>query len=74
MRQLMASFTLILVMIATLLPVSGHAQSPMVPEVGDRLVDIKKCIEYLEKAGNVVRVKSEVDPLYELAGIAKKYE
>jgi 2,5-furandicarboxylate decarboxylase 1 len=46
----------------------------MSPEVGDRLVDIKKCIAYLEKTGNLVRVKSEVDPSVELAGIAKKYE
>jgi 2,5-furandicarboxylate decarboxylase 1 len=43
-------------------------------EVGNRLVDIKKCIDYLEKTGNLVCVKSEVDPKYELAGIAKKYE
>src|SRR4030042_3430247 len=56
------------------LPLSGVAQTSMPIEVGDRLVDIKKCIDYLEKAGNLVRVKSEVDPKFELAGIAKKYE
>ncbi|MEI7431283.1 MAG: UbiD family decarboxylase, partial [Betaproteobacteria bacterium] len=43
-------------------------------EVGDRLVDIQKTIEYLDQTGNLVRVKSEVDPNLELAGIAKKYE
>ncbi len=74
MRRLMSLLKGILVILTILLPVSGSAQSPMTREVGDRLVDIKKCIEYLEKTGNLVRVKSEVDPLYELAGIAKQYE
>ena len=60
--------------LTTLAPLSGVAQPSMSPEVGDRLVDIRKCIDYLEKTGNLVRVKSEVDPNYELAGIAKKYE
>ncbi len=60
--------------LTTLAPLSGVAQPSMTPEVGDRLVDIRKCIDYLEKTGNLVRVKSEVDPNYELAGIAKKYE
>jgi 2,5-furandicarboxylate decarboxylase 1 len=55
-------------------PSNGFSQSSLPPEVGDRLVDIKKCIDYLERSGNLVRVKSEVDPMYELAGIAKKYE
>ena len=74
MRRLMSLLKGILVILTILLPVSGSAQSPMTREVGDRLVDIKKCIDYLEKTGNLVRVKSEVDPLYELAGIAKQYE
>jgi len=56
------------------MPVRGFSQSSIPKEIGDRLVDIKKCIDYLEKTGNLVRVKSEVDPKYELAGIAKKYE
>jgi 2,5-furandicarboxylate decarboxylase 1 len=56
------------------MPFNLAAQSSVSPEVGDRLVDIKKCIAYLEKTGNLVRVKSEVDPEFELAGIAKKYE
>ncbi|MFH0789187.1 MAG: UbiD family decarboxylase [Pseudomonadota bacterium] len=46
----------------------------MAPEAGDRLVDIKKCITYLGKTGDLVRVKTEVDPEFELAGIAKHYE
>ncbi|NTU48203.1 MAG: UbiD family decarboxylase, partial [Syntrophobacteraceae bacterium] len=47
----------------------------LIPEdAAGRLVDLGGCIEYLEKSGNLVRVKSEVDPEYELAGIAKQYE
>lgn len=57
-----------------LMPLTGFAQSAVPREVGDRLVDIKKTIDYLEKTGDLVRVKSEVDPKYELAGIAKQYE
>jgi len=52
-------------------PAGGASMSP---EVGDRLVDLRKSIEFLEKTGNLVVVKSEVDPQYELAGIAKQYE
>ena len=63
-------FSLFLIIIAAaLVPLNGAAQSPMPSEVGDRLVDIKKCIDYLEKTGNLVRVKSEVDPKFEL-GVA----
>lgn len=43
-------------------------------DVANRLVDLSDCIAYLEKTGNLVRVKSEVDPKFELAGIAKKFE
>lgn len=49
--------------------------TPAVPhEVGDRLVDLQKAIDYLAETGQLVRVKSPVDPQLELAGIAKKYE
>ncbi|MBW1981414.1 MAG: UbiD family decarboxylase [Deltaproteobacteria bacterium] len=51
---------------------TSEASTP--DEVARRLVDLTACIEYLEDTGNLVRVKSEVDPEYELAGIAKKYE
>ena len=64
----------LIVILAALIPLNGFGQSSVPSEVGDRLVDIKKCIDYLEKTGNLVRVKSEVDPKYEIAGIAKKYE
>lgn len=43
-------------------------------DVAKRLVDLSDCIAYLEKTDNLVRVKSEVDPEFELAGIAKKFE
>ncbi len=59
---------------AAMLPLGTLAQTAVPREVGDRLVDIGKTIEYLDKTGNLVRVKSEVDPNLELAGIAKKYE
>ena len=39
-----------------------------------RLSYLTSCIEYLAERGNLVRVTSEVDPTYELAGIAKKFE
>jgi 2,5-furandicarboxylate decarboxylase 1 len=42
--------------------------------VADRLADFSKTIKYLEESGYLVRIKSEVDPAYELAGIAKQYE
>jgi 2,5-furandicarboxylate decarboxylase 1 len=39
-----------------------------------RVIDMDACIEFLDSTGKLVRVKSEVDPEYELAGIAKKFE
>jgi len=39
-----------------------------------RLVDLGACIAHLEATGNLLRVKSEVDPHHELAGIAKRFE
>lgn len=39
-----------------------------------RLADLGACIEYLEQTGNLVRVRSEVDARYELAGIARRFE
>ncbi|MCF7980526.1 MAG: UbiD family decarboxylase [Pseudomonadales bacterium] len=38
------------------------------------LIDIQSYIEYLEQNNHLIRVKSEVDPVFELAGIAKKFE
>jgi 2,5-furandicarboxylate decarboxylase 1 len=39
-----------------------------------RLVDIGACIEFLDKSGQLLRVKSEVDPKFELAGVAQRLE
>lgn len=55
-------------------PLGAAAQPAPSTQTGDRLVDLKACIAFLEQTGNLVRVKSEVDPVHELAGIAKKYE
>ena len=54
--------------------VSTAQPQKMEEEVASRLVDLSRCIDYLEKTGSLVRVKSEVDLEHELAGIAKKYE
>ncbi len=39
-----------------------------------RLTGLNSCIEFLEKSGNLARVKTPVSSKYELAGIAKKFE
>jgi 2,5-furandicarboxylate decarboxylase 1 len=71
--SIVSSLLLIFILVA-LAPANGSAQASAPSPAGERLVDLKKCIDYLEKTGNLVRVKSEVDPQHELAGIAKKYE
>lgn len=38
------------------------------------LTDIQRYIEFLEQHDHLIRVKSEVDPVFELAGIAKRFE
>ena len=42
--------------------------------VADRLSDLTACLDYLERRGGLVRVQSEVDPVHELAGVAKRLE
>jgi 2,5-furandicarboxylate decarboxylase 1 len=66
--------SLLCVFIVMFFPFNGFAQPSAYQQTGDRLVNLKACIDFLEKTGNLVRVKSEVDPVHELAGIAKKYE
>lgn len=39
-----------------------------------RLVDLHDCIDFLSANGQLVRVRSEVDPRYELAGVARRLE
>ena len=41
---------------------------------GNHLSDLGRIIERLDQLGRLVRVKSEVDPVHELAGIAAKLE
>jgi 2,5-furandicarboxylate decarboxylase 1 len=42
--------------------------------VADRLSDLTACIDFLDRAGKLIRVRSEVDPVFELAGIARQLE
>lgn len=42
--------------------------------VADRLTDLGACIEHLEATGNLLRVRTEVDPRFELGGVAKQLE
>ena len=42
--------------------------------VADRLSDLNCCIDFLDHAGKLIRVRSEVDPVFELAGIARQLE
>jgi len=42
--------------------------------VADPLVDLQACIARLEQIGQLVRVRTEVDPRHELAGVAKRFE
>jgi len=67
-------FVVYLCLVVFTLPFNARGADPAPIPVSDRLSDLKRCIEYLDKTGNLIRVKSEVDPKYELAGIAKKYE
>lgn len=55
-------------------PARVVAKRRMPENVAKRLTDFTSCISYLEKTGNLVRVKSAVSSKYELAGIAKKFE
>lgn len=50
------------------------ASAAMSAAVARRLVDLGACIEHLEATGKLLRVKTEVDPRHELAGIAKRFE
>ena len=50
------------------------AQKKMSESAARRLTELSSCIEYLEKTGRLVRVKSAVSSKYELAGIAKQFE
>ena len=38
------------------------------------LIDLQSYLEFMEKHNHLIRVKSPVDPVFELAGIARKFE
>ncbi|MBS0447608.1 MAG: UbiD family decarboxylase [Proteobacteria bacterium] len=46
----------------------------MSAERSEPLVDLDACIRHLDATGQLLRVRSDVDPVHELAGIARHYE
>jgi len=52
----------------------SQSKSPMSAAVADRLTDLGACIEHLDATGNLLRVRTEVDPRFELGGVAKRFE
>jgi len=52
----------------------SQSKSPQSAAVADRLTDLGACIEHLEATGNLLRVRTEVDPRFELGGVAKQLE
>ncbi|MCC7116534.1 MAG: UbiD family decarboxylase [Burkholderiales bacterium] len=54
----------------------GGGRSAKAPSaaVARRLVDLSACIDHLEATGDLLRVRTEVDPRHELAGVAKRLE
>ena len=39
-----------------------------------KLIDLQSYVEFLQQHNHLIRVKSAVDPDFELAGIARKYQ
>ena len=54
----------------------GGGRSAKAPSaaVARRLVDLSACIDHLEATGDLLRVRTEVDPRHERAGVAKRLE
>lgn len=50
-----------------------EAMHPSGPDTARR-VDLQACIAFLDATGSLVRVRSEVNPKHELAGIARRFE
>ena len=74
MVLLMAALSLLALGVCDIAAAQSGQTGKASTDVADRLVDITACMDYLSKTGNLVRIKSEVDPNYELGGIAKKFE
>lgn len=53
---------------------NNSPSSTMTPAQVNHLIDLGACIEFLEESGLLLRVKTEVDPTLELAGVAKRLE
>jgi 2,5-furandicarboxylate decarboxylase 1 len=54
---------------------SPATASPAMPEsIAKRLVDLDSCLDYLDRSGLLVRVRSAISAKHELAGIARRYE
>lgn len=51
-----------------------RTKSTPLPAAADRLTDLGACIRHLEASGHLLRVRTEVDPKFELGGIAKRFE
>jgi 2,5-furandicarboxylate decarboxylase 1 len=50
------------------------AKAPRADPRAARLVDLAACIDFLDRSGNLIRVRSEVDAHHELGGIARRLE
>jgi len=46
----------------------------MSADIAKRLIDLSECVKFLEENNNLLRIKSEVEAVHELGGIAKKLE
>ena len=51
-----------------------NASATSSPAQARRLIDLGACVDFLDRAGQLRRVKTEVDGRFELAGIAKRLE
>jgi 2,5-furandicarboxylate decarboxylase 1 len=56
------------------MPSTRPAKNPRPRAAAHPLLDLQASIAMLKKLGLLVRVKSEVDPVHDLAGIAKRFE
>jgi len=52
----------------------GEGTSTASGDTARRLIDLQACIAFLDASGKLLRVRSEVDPRHELAGIARRFE
>lgn len=53
---------------------TSNSRSPTPASADAVLVDLGACIDFLDRSGQLLRVRSQVDPTHELAGIARRFE